>query len=107
MRQETGCLKARGPARADNLRLMSESNTVADVAVVGLGRVGLPLALSFADRGLTVIGIDNDPARLGSVREGLMPFQETDAQALLERVGQRAPAPSQNRSSTPPRPGTS
>ena len=86
MRQETGCLKARGPARADNLRLMSESNTVADVAVVGLGRVGLPLALSFADRGLTVIGIDNDPARLGSVREGLMPFQETDAQALLERV---------------------
>jgi UDP-N-acetyl-D-mannosaminuronic acid dehydrogenase len=65
---------------------MPESNTAADVAVVGLGRVGLPLALSFADRGLTVIGIDNDPARLGSVREGLMPFQETDAQALLERV---------------------
>jgi UDP-N-acetyl-D-mannosaminuronic acid dehydrogenase len=66
---------------------MSEPNTAADVAVVGLGRVGLPLALSFADRGLTVIGIDNDPARLGSVREGQMPFQETDAQALLERVG--------------------
>jgi UDP-N-acetyl-D-mannosaminuronic acid dehydrogenase len=65
---------------------MSEPNTAADVAVVGLGRVGLPLALSFADRGLTTIGIDNDPARLGSVREGLMPFQETDAQALLERV---------------------
>ena len=65
---------------------MAEPNTAADVAVVGLGRVGLPLALSFADRGLTVIGIDNDPARLGSVREGLMPFQETDAQALLERV---------------------
>ncbi len=65
---------------------MSEPNTAADVAVVGLGRVGLPLALSFADRGLPVIGIDNDPARLGSVREGLMPFQETNAQALLERV---------------------
>ena len=28
----------------------------ADVAVVGLGRVGLPLALSFADRGLSTIG---------------------------------------------------
>lgn len=65
---------------------MSEPNTAADVAIVGLGRVGLPLALSFADRGLTVIGIDNDPTRLGSVREGLMPFQETDAQTLLERV---------------------
>ncbi len=58
----------------------------ADVAVIGLGRVGLPLALSFADRGLRVIGVDNDPARLGSVRDSVMPFQETGAQELLERV---------------------
>jgi UDP-N-acetyl-D-mannosaminuronic acid dehydrogenase len=58
----------------------------ADVAVIGLGRVGLPLALSFADRGLRVIGIDNDAARLGAVREGVMPFQETGAQELLRRV---------------------
>jgi len=65
---------------------MSDSQTTADVAVVGLGRVGLPLALSFADRGLRVIGVDNDAERLGAVREGRMPFQETGAQALLERV---------------------
>ncbi len=65
---------------------MTSSQSTADVAVVGLGRVGLPLALSFADRGLNVIGVDNDPARLGAVREGRMPFVETDAQALLERV---------------------
>jgi UDP-N-acetyl-D-mannosaminuronic acid dehydrogenase len=65
---------------------MTESQSTADVAVVGLGRVGLPLALSFADRGLNVIGIDNDPARLGALREGRMPFEETGAQALLERV---------------------
>jgi UDP-N-acetyl-D-mannosaminuronic acid dehydrogenase len=58
----------------------------ADVAVVGLGRVGLPLALSFADRGLRTVGVDNDPKRLGAVREGTMPFQETGAQELLERV---------------------
>jgi UDP-N-acetyl-D-mannosaminuronic acid dehydrogenase len=65
---------------------MSVSQSNADVAVVGLGRVGLPLALSFADRGLRVIGIDNDPARVGAVGEGRMPFAETGAQALLERV---------------------
>jgi UDP-N-acetyl-D-mannosaminuronic acid dehydrogenase len=70
---------------------MSAPQQTADVAVVGLGRVGLPLALSFADRGLRVIGVDNDPARLDSVREGVMPFQETGAQELLERV-QRAGA---------------
>ena len=33
---------------------MTPSQSTADVAVVGLGRVGLPLALSFADRGLSV-----------------------------------------------------
>jgi UDP-N-acetyl-D-mannosaminuronic acid dehydrogenase len=58
----------------------------ADVAVVGLGRVGLPLALSFADRGLRVLGIDNDPVRLNALRAGAMPFEETGAQELLERV---------------------
>ena len=58
----------------------------ADVSVIGLGRVGLPLALSFADRGLRVIGIDNDRARVDAVREGRMPFEETGAQELLTRV---------------------
>jgi len=52
---------------------MMDSNSTADVAVVGLGRVGLPLALSFADRGLSVVGIDNDAARLGAVRDGTRP----------------------------------
>jgi UDP-N-acetyl-D-mannosaminuronic acid dehydrogenase len=65
---------------------MTTSQSTADVSVVGLGRVGLPLALSFADRGLTVLGIDNDPVRLDAVREGRMPFAETGAQELLERV---------------------
>jgi UDP-N-acetyl-D-mannosaminuronic acid dehydrogenase len=65
---------------------MAPPEHTADVSVIGLGRVGLPLALCFADRGLRVIGIDNDPARLGALREGVMPFQESGAQQLLERV---------------------
>ena len=68
---------------------MSSSQSTVDVAVVGLGRVGLPLALSFADRGLRVIGIDRDSARLAAVRDGRMPFAETGAQELLERVHAR------------------
>ncbi len=57
-----------------------------DVSIVGLGRVGLPLALCFADRGQSVLGIDNDPARLASLRSGQMPFRETGTQALLDRT---------------------
>jgi len=41
---------------------MTPPESTAEVSVIGLGRVGLPLALSLADRGLRVIGIDNDPA---------------------------------------------
>ena len=57
-----------------------------DVSVIGLGRVGLPLALSFADRGLRVLGIDNDEERLAAVRAGTMPFEETGGQEVLDRV---------------------
>jgi UDP-N-acetyl-D-mannosaminuronic acid dehydrogenase len=60
-----------------------------DVAVIGLGRVGLPLALAFADAGLSVIGVDNDPERLGALRAGRMPFEEPGAQEVLDRVGPR------------------
>jgi UDP-N-acetyl-D-mannosaminuronic acid dehydrogenase len=59
------------------------------VAVVGLGRVGLPLALSFADRGLQVIGVDRDDGVLRSLEAGKMPFSETGTQELLERVLER------------------
>jgi UDP-N-acetyl-D-mannosaminuronic acid dehydrogenase len=67
---------------------MSNPRATADVSVVGLGRVGLPLALCFADRGLSVLGIDNNPARVEAVGEGRMPFAETGAQELLERASQ-------------------
>ncbi|HKP90213.1 MAG TPA: nucleotide sugar dehydrogenase [Thermoleophilaceae bacterium] len=58
------------------------------VAIVGLGRIGLPLALSFADRGHDVVGVDRDPRVLDLVGEGRMPFRETGTQELLERVAE-------------------
>jgi UDP-N-acetyl-D-mannosaminuronic acid dehydrogenase len=56
------------------------------VSVIGLGRVGLPLALSFADRGLRVLGVDHDRALLDSIRAGRMPWSEAGTQELLDRV---------------------
>ncbi len=56
------------------------------IAIIGLGRVGLPLALCFADRGLNVLGVDHDPAVLSSIRAGRMPFAEAGTQELLDRV---------------------
>jgi UDP-N-acetyl-D-mannosaminuronic acid dehydrogenase len=61
------------------------------VAVVGLGRIGLPLALSFADSGLSVVGVDKVPSVLESIAAGRMPFDEPGTQELLERVNERRP----------------
>jgi len=54
-----------------------------DVAVIGLGRIGLPLAISFADEGLSVLGVDKDSERLETVRAGRMPFKEPATEAPL------------------------
>ena len=59
---------------------------VYDVAVIGLGRVGLPLALAFADAGLRVLGVDNDQDRLDAVRSKRMPFKEPGTDELLART---------------------
>src|SRR5215211_6634225 len=57
-----------------------------DVAVIGLGRVGLPLAITFADHGLSVLGVDKDADHLATVRDGRMPFKEPDTEAPLGRA---------------------
>ena len=56
------------------------------ISIIGLGRVGLPLALSFASRGAHVLGVDNDAELLASVRAGRMPFGEAGTQELLEQL---------------------
>jgi len=58
-----------------------------DVTVVGgAGHVGLPLALSFADKGLNVLVYDINQAALDSIRSGRMPALEYDAEPYLERA---------------------
>jgi UDP-N-acetyl-D-glucosamine dehydrogenase len=40
------------------------------IGIVGLGYVGLPLAVAFAEAGCDVVGIDVDPGRVGSLNDG-------------------------------------
>ena len=56
------------------------------VGVIGLGRVGLPLALSFARKGIHVVGVDRDPRLLALVEGGHMPFEEAGGQQALDEA---------------------
>lgn len=52
--------------------------TPARVAVIGLGYIGLPTAVSLATGGLEVIGVDTDAGIVERVNRGEAPFAEPD-----------------------------
>jgi UDP-N-acetyl-D-mannosaminuronic acid dehydrogenase len=52
--------------------------TLSSVAVVGLGYIGLPTAVSLATGGLEVIGVDVNPGIVERVNRGEAPFAEPD-----------------------------
>jgi len=54
------------------------------LGVVGLGRVGLPLAMAFASRGIRTIGMDLDENRVSDIARGTMPFREVGADEVLQ-----------------------
>jgi UDP-N-acetyl-D-mannosaminuronic acid dehydrogenase len=56
-----------------------------DVCVIGTGRVGLPLGLSFLDAGMRSVGVDVDSALISQVNAGIMPFQEAGYDELVAR----------------------
>ncbi len=54
----------------------------ATVAVVGLGHVGLPLALATARAGFRTVGLDSDPARIARLSGGDSPLRHVPPAAL-------------------------
>jgi UDP-N-acetyl-D-glucosamine dehydrogenase len=50
----------------------------ARIAVIGLGYVGLPLALAFSEAGLDVTGIDSSDRRIDELRAGRSPIDDID-----------------------------
>jgi UDP-N-acetyl-D-glucosamine dehydrogenase len=64
-------------------RLKSRSATV---GVVGLGYVGLPLAVAFARAGFRVIGVDADPVRTALLAGGMSPVEDVPAALLAPLV---------------------
>jgi len=62
--------------------LSFESNRL---AVLGLGHVGLPTALSLAELGWQVTGTDSDTSKVRQVGSGCAPFYEPGLQELLSK----------------------
>src|SRR5512144_1381226 len=69
------------------------------VAIIGLGYVGLPLAISFAEAGLEVVGVDASDARLTELRGGTSPIDDGGDERLRAALagGLRVAAPAEAR----------
>jgi UDP-N-acetyl-D-glucosamine dehydrogenase len=63
------------------------------VGIIGLGYVGLPLAVAFAEEGLEVVAVDVDHAKLASIGAGES-FIEDVSSERLRAVGERITATS-------------
>jgi UDP-N-acetyl-D-glucosamine dehydrogenase len=61
------------------------------VGVIGLGYVGLPLALAFAEEGHEVVGLDADPKKIDALRAGETYIEDVPADSLA-KVAQRLAA---------------
>jgi UDP-N-acetyl-D-glucosamine dehydrogenase len=57
-----------------------------DIAIVGLGYVGLPLSLQFARSGVNVLGLDLDPEKVDALNEGRSYIKHVAAEAVAEEV---------------------
>src|SRR3989442_13477467 len=70
------------------------TDRTAHVAVIGLGYVGLPLAVGFAKAGYHVTGIDVDAGRVGRLKKGDSYIQDvpsSDLRPLVEAGRVTAP----------------
>ena len=65
----------------------SDSQRIDSVVVIGCGTVGVPLAVAFASRGLDVLGVDIDAARVAALSAGAIDDPESGlADALREAI---------------------
>jgi|LWDU01.1.fsa_nt_gi UDP-N-acetyl-D-mannosaminuronic acid dehydrogenase len=69
----------------ENLLLKTKNRDVI-ITVIGLGRVGLPLASVLANSGFKISGIDANQSRLESIKKGVCPFYDPPLQENLEKA---------------------
>ncbi len=70
----------------NELLLQKIENRTARVAVMGLGYVGLPLAVVFADVGFEVTGIDPDQSKIDCLKRGESYIQDVPSQDVRRHV---------------------
>lgn len=79
-----------GAASASTRELAQKiSNRTFKASIIGLGYVGLPLAIEFGKSGVEVIGFDIDPIKIESIRQGKSYIQDVSTAELQQLISQK------------------
>lgn len=71
---------------------MDDSTTRPRLSVIGLGKLGSPMAAVFGAKGFEVIGFDVNPTFVAAINEGRAPVQEPQLQECLNQARGRVRA---------------
>ena len=63
------------PLEIDEIKQLIETNKIS-VCVIGIGRIGLPTALSFANSGLKTIGVDVNEELVNKIKDKNFPLKD-------------------------------
>ena len=74
---------------AGGARPLNSSPALTEVAVVGLGYVGLPLSLQFARCGINVLGLDIDPEKVQMINSGRSYIRHIPEQTIADELRTR------------------
>jgi UDP-N-acetyl-D-glucosamine dehydrogenase len=67
------------------------------VAIIGLGYVGLPLAIRAASQGLTVIGFDIDASKVDAIQDGSVSYVTDEDREALKNAANLTPTTDEKR----------
>lgn len=70
----------------ESLTVTGEPPTGVRVGIIGLGYVGLPLAIAFARAGADVVGLDTDKAKISAIDEGRSYIEDVNSGELASLV---------------------
>jgi UDP-N-acetyl-D-glucosamine dehydrogenase len=73
-------------SQVPELGVPSSLPALTDIAVIGLGYVGLPLSLQFARSGVNVLGLDIDPEKVSTLNQGRSYIQHVPTKAVCDEV---------------------
>jgi UDP-N-acetyl-D-glucosamine dehydrogenase len=75
-----------GAAQPGTVRNRVSNTSIMNIGIIGLGYVGLPLALQFARSGLKVVGLDVDQTKVDAVNTGKSYIKHISGHEIQEQI---------------------